>query len=70
MMTLQGGDKNKNGNLTMEMLRLVNDWIETFNAIKTALNLPSICVEWLIIHSIRLKIPVGKQGDGESWRYE
>lgn len=43
MMTLRGEDKNENGNLTMEMLRLVNDCMETFNAIKTALNLPSVC---------------------------
>lgn len=43
MMTLQGEDKNENGNLTMEMFRLVNDCMETFNAIKTALNLPSVC---------------------------
>lgn len=42
MMTLHGEDKNEYGNLTMEMLRLVNDCMETFNAIKTALNLPSV----------------------------
>ena len=45
MMTLHGEDKNENGNLTMEMLRLVNDCMETYNAIKTALNLPSVFVD-------------------------
>lgn len=60
MMTLQGEDKSENGNLTMEMLRLVNDCMETFNAIKTALNLPSVFADWLIVHSIRWKIHVGK----------
>lgn len=44
MMTLHGEDKKENGNLTMEMLRLVNDSMETFNAIKTALNLSSVFV--------------------------
>lgn len=50
-MTLHGEDKNENGNLTMEMLRLVNDCMETYNAIKTALNLPSVFVDWFIVYS-------------------
>lgn len=45
MMTLHGEDKTENGNLTMEMFRLVNDCTETYNAIKTALNLPSVFVD-------------------------
>lgn len=43
--TLRGDDKGGSGNLTMEALRLVNDCVETFNAIKTALNLPSVSVD-------------------------
>lgn len=45
-MTLQGEDKNENGYLTMEMLRLLNDCMETFNAIKTALNLLCLLRLW------------------------
>lgn len=60
MMTLHGEDKNENGNLTMETLRLVNDCMETFNAIKTALNLPSVFVDRLIVHSVWRKIHVVK----------
>lgn len=51
-MTLRREDKNENGNLTMEMLRLVNDCMETYNAIKTALNLPSVFVDLFIVYSI------------------
>lgn len=38
-------DKEQNGNLTMKILRLLNDCMETYNAIKTALNLPSVFVD-------------------------
>lgn len=45
MMTLHEEDKNGNSILTMDLLRLVNDCMETYNAIKTALNLSSVFVD-------------------------
>lgn len=46
MMTLHGEDKNENGNLTMEIFRLGNVFMEMYgNAIKTALNLPFMFVD-------------------------
>lgn len=44
-MTLHEEDKNENGNLTMAIFRLVDECVGTFNAIKTALNLPSVFVD-------------------------
>ena len=36
------------------------NWMETYNTIKTALNLPSVFVDWFIVSSVRWEIHVGK----------